>query len=562
MKLFTRLLTLTCIFLILSGCSRLQDDSPGQDSEGGSLSSKEERLLQIAKTTPEGKYPSLVTYTLAKMTGANNSNMPGEDTYEDNAYTRYLREHLNIQNENVFEEKDDQYYITLDMAISSGRIPDVMVVEDAETVAELAEKGIIQDLTESYENCASQVIKDIYDSYGEAIFEPVTIDGKLMAIPETNISEGPNLIWLRKDWMESLGLEAPRDLPDLEYIVGQFLEHHMGGQDTVGIVCDTTLCGETGYSSQYQLDIIFASFGAFPKQWIRDGEGKVCYGSVQPQVKDALSYIHGLYEKGILDQDFLLRTNVNLIDLVVSGTCGAFFGPWWAPNNPLMDAMEADGNADWEPYLLATDPDGTTRYHSQNPSYKYVVVRSGFAYPEVVCKMISILFDYSRYQDVDNEELAAYYALNVDPTARPIAINVDYNTALEKCYDMIQGALEGQVEVTDMPLLERAYYRACQAYLEDPGSASLEEWAAYESRIVACRLLTQENIVRVDSLFFGETETMRGSWWKLRELENQAYLKIISGEEDISYFDTFVEEWKAGGGEQILREVEEKLDGR
>ena len=59
--------------------------------------------MQEAETTPYGKYPELVTYTLGKMSGENNSNMPDGDTYEDNAYTRYLRDMLNVQNKDVFE---------------------------------------------------------------------------------------------------------------------------------------------------------------------------------------------------------------------------------------------------------------------------------------------------------------------------------------------------------------------------------------------------------------------------------------------------------------------------
>ena len=60
---------------------------------------------EYASTTPDGKYPELVTYTLGKMTGANNSNLPKGETYENNAYTRYLREYFNIQNKDVFEER-------------------------------------------------------------------------------------------------------------------------------------------------------------------------------------------------------------------------------------------------------------------------------------------------------------------------------------------------------------------------------------------------------------------------------------------------------------------------
>ena len=224
--------------------------------------------------------------------------------------------------------------------------------------------------------------------------------------------------------------------------------------------------------------------------------------------------------------------------MIVSGKCGAFFGPWWAPNNPLVDAVAADPEAEWQPYLIATAENGATYYHSQNPAYKYVVVRKGFAHPEIVPKMISVIFDYSRYEDVNNEELSAYFTQNVDPTARPVAINVDYNWALRRCYQTLMSAFGGKTSFEEMPLLERSYYTACKAYLEKGQEATAQEWAAYESRIEACSLLNSKNIIEVESLYFGETSTMRSLWWKLQELENQAYLKIVCGEEDISYFDT------------------------
>lgn len=98
-----------------------------------------------------------------------------------------------------------------------------------------------------------------------------------------------------------------------------------------------------------------------------------------------------MYETGILDNNFLLRTSSNIIELVVNGQCGSFFGPWWAPNNPLMEAVGTDPEADWQPYLIETDDDGSTSYHSQQPSYKYVVVRKGYEHPEVACKIVSVL---------------------------------------------------------------------------------------------------------------------------------------------------------------------------
>ena len=547
--------------LILCGCG----DSGATPSTRENTETKEEyeAALYTARTTPYGKYPEQLTYTLGKLSGANNSNLPDGETYENNAYTRLLNERLNVQNQDVFEAMDEQYTDSVTMVIAQNDLPDVMIVEDLDELQYLVDNDMIADLTDSYNNCMSDTIKNIYGSYGRDILDVVTFGGKIMAIPETNISDGPNLIWLRKDWMDALGLSAPRTLSDVEEIIRQFKEKdpgHNGAGNTVGLVCDTSLCGGCGYSSEYTLDIIFAAYGAFPKQWIYDEDGNVVYGSVQPEAKEALAHIHELYKEGILDQDFLMRTSSNLIELIVDGQCGSFFGPWWAPNNPLMQAVEQNKDAEWQPYLIATEESGLTSYHTQNSSGKYIVVRKGYEYPEIACKIVSVLFDYLRYNDRDNQEIVDYYKENVDPTARPFAINVDYNNALQICYGELNHVFAGDKSADDLNVLEYSYYEACESYLKDAENASAEDWAAYTSRITACKILNDGRTNKVESLYFGETETMVTDWWSLENLESDTYLKIVTGESSLDEFDRFVENWYQNGGETITKEVRAEIE--
>lgn len=547
--------------LILCGCG----DSGATPSTRENAETKEEyeAALYTARTTPYGKYPEQLTYTLGKLSGANNSNLPDGETYENNAYTRLLNERLNVQNQDVFEAMDEQYTDSVTMVIAQNDLPDVMIVEDLDELQYLVDNDMIADLTDSYNNCMSDTIKNIYGSYGRDILDVVTFGGKIMAIPETNISDGPNLIWLRKDWMDALGLSAPRTLSDVEEIIRQFKEKdpgHNGAGNTVGLVCDTSLCGGCGYSSEYTLDIIFAAYGAFPKQWIYDEDGNVVYGSVQPEAKEALAHIHELYKEGILDQDFLMRTSSNLIELIVDGQCGSFFGPWWAPNNPLMQAVEQNKDAEWQPYLIATEKSGLTSYHTQNPSGKYIVVRKGYEYPEIACKIVSVLFDYLRYNDRDNQEIVDYYKENVDPTARPFAINVDYNNALQICYGELNHVFAGDKSADELNVLEYSYYEACESYLKDAENASAEDWAAYTSRITACKILNDGRTNKVESLYFGETETMVTDWWSLENLESDTYLKIVTGESSLDEFDRFVENWYQNGGETITKEVRDEIE--
>ena len=549
----------TGIMLILAGCK----------SPAGFASNDNEEYnarMEEARTTPFGAYPETIEYTLGKMTSVNNSNMPENDTYTDNAYTRYIKSVINVQNVDVFEANDSQYDTNVSMVISMGSLPDIMVVSSQDEIEQLVEAGLIEDLTESYNNCISDRIRKMYESYGDSLKDMVTYDGKIMALPETNITDGPNLVWLRKDWMDKLGLSAPHTINDVVNIVKRFISEDPGNNgvdasgkpNTVGLAVDTDVTGECGYSSEFLLDIIFACFGAYPKQWIMNDDGEIVYGSVTDEAKEALSYISSLYNQGVIDNDFLLRTSTNICELIENGQCGSFFGPWWAPNNPLANAVSRNPDADWQPYLIATDSDGTTSYHSQNPCYKYVVVRKGYEHPEIAAKMISVMFDKVRFDCTDSEEFKNYYQLNVEPTARPLSINVDYNNALSICYRNIDATISGRKNPDSLELLERSFYDACSEYIKNANKTSTQ-WAAYMSRIKACSLIAQDNIKVVDSLYFKTTDTMKSHWWRLKAKEKEAYLKIISGEEDISYFDTFVKEWNEQGGQIITSEVRESM---
>ena len=547
-----------CLAMVVGVCSCSTYDQNSIQKEDRAYKEQYEK----ACTTPFGKYPETVTYTLGKMTGTNNSNMPEGDTYENNAYTRYLKEMLNVQNHNVFEVAGtDGYDDVVDMAIVNKNIPDIMVVSDLKTVDKLVKLDMIEDLTQAYEQCVSERIKTIYNSYSSGLMNNVTYDGKLMALPGTSIDDGPNLLWLRKDCMDQLGLKEPESIEDVVSIIRAFIKNNPGKNgETVGLVCDTNLSGDGGYSLEYRADILFASFDAYPKQWIYDDDGNVVYGSVQKEAKQALAKLHELYEENVLDNKFLLRTTTNIIELIEEGKCGSFFGPWWTPNNPLMQAMAKDSSAQWQPYIIPTKGKDIVSYATQNPGYKYVVVRKGYEHPEVAAKIISTLFDYGRYEDKSATELEECYKQNIDPSARPIAINIDYSDALQRCYSNLSAVLDGKKEITELEMLENSYYESCKTYLdalEKGERPSLESWAAYTSRITACSLLQTKTINKVESLFFGTTKTMKSEWWQLETLEKKAYLEIVTGERPIDYFDEFVKEWYREGGRKISKEVAE-----
>lgn len=510
-----------------------------------------------ASTTAYGKYPELVTYTLGQLNGANNSNLPEGNTYEDNAYTRYLKEILNVQNQSIYMEREDRYNDYVNVLVNDHTLPDVLVVCDRETLYNLVENDLIEDLTEVYANCTSPRIKAMYNSYGSQLLGAGTFDGKLMALPEAVIDHGPCLLWLRKDWMEQLGLEEPESFEEAMDIIQAFQENRMGaeeGEEPVGLVCDTNLVSVT--SQNYSVEPVFEKFYAYPRRWIKDENGEIVYGSLTKETKSALAYLRELYKRGILDENFALRAQNNLRDLVVEGKCGAFFGLWWTPNNPLMEEIENDPEADWEPYYLTADYQEKNNVYTSFSDNKYVVVRKGYEHPEIIMKIVSVLFDYSRFEDKENaDEINSYFGLNVDPTARPLVINVDYNEAIYNVTKDIRRVIAGTQKESNLSALEKSYYSACIKYLSGE-DVTAEDWAAYKSRISAVGVLVDGNYKPLQRQYLEESDGEVPNI--LASLEKNAFIQLIMGEQPMDYFDTFVQEWYAQGGQELTEKIREE----
>lgn len=152
-----------------------------------------------------------VTVTLGRQTTAN-PKFPSGDSYEDNAYIRMTEEKLNIDIQDEFEaESGDDYNRQVSLALSAGSLPSMMKVASKDELTELYENELIADLTDVYDQYASDYIKGIYDSFDGRALANVTYDGKIMAIPATASDAGTSMCWVRSDWVESLGLTVDED---------------------------------------------------------------------------------------------------------------------------------------------------------------------------------------------------------------------------------------------------------------------------------------------------------------------------------------------------------------
>jgi putative aldouronate transport system substrate-binding protein len=532
---------------VLAGCG-VEKSSSSSDEETKTKATAEE-------LTPFGKYEETVTYTVGKSTPGI-PKLPEGQTYEDNAYTQYLKETLNIQNENMFEaQTGDAYDQKVSMAVATGDIPDIMAV-DAATLRQLVDNDLIADLTEVYESSTSDYIKEKYDSYDGRALEAATFDGKLMALPSTQNANIPTMLWLRKDWLDQLGLEEPKTVDDVENILTEFVQQDPGGNGkgkTVGLALSKAIGGL--YGSLFQADNIFGAYDSFPRQWIEQ-DGEVVYGSITDETKQGLGVLADWYNKGLIDPQLAVRESIEA--LIASGEAGAFFGPWWSSDYPLNDARKMNENADWQPYIISKDGSGEITAYTQNPAGEFYVVRKGFEHPELLPKLTSALSDKLVREDLNYQPIVDFNLGGFDG-GKPLNIMVNFNNATAQMYKDIKAVVDGEKEPETLTLDDLTQYQKIQGYLEDPEKADANQWSGYMSRMVAGKLMADTKINEVHPVFFGQTPSMKLKWTNLVKLEDETFLKIVTGEEDIAYFDEFVETWKKTGGSDITKEVSEAI---
>lgn len=510
---------------------------------------------------------------MGRVTAAN-PKLPEGDTYEDNAYTRLVKEKLNVKIVDQFEAEGEDYNRQVALAIASGELPDMMRVDSKEELKELVENDLIADLTEVYDKNASDYIKGVYDTYDGRNLADATFDGHLMAIPATIGNSAPNIVWIRKDWMDKLGIKLDSDgdtqitLDELEKTAKTFVEKDPGNSgNPVGIPFATWLNASDYGGSGLTMSSIAAVFNAHPKFWLDNGNGDIIYGSTTDSTKKALSVMADWFDKGIVDPQFGTRTWDDIMALLTKGQTGIVTGPWHIPDWGLSTVKGMDKNAEFAAYSIKGENEKVNVVHN-NPTGQFIVVRKDYDHPELAIKILNLFYDeIINTKDLKTEypEISKYSELAVDGSTRPFNIEVyNANNVLEE-YAYIKSAVDGKTSIDDIPKAGlKIDAQSVKAYEKDPANADTSAWSKYHSRMLGMGMintLSEEDAFNwTTPVFFGTTKTMEKKWANLGKLEEESFIKIVTGNKPLDYFDTYVSNWKKQGGDEIISEIKEELE--
>ena len=400
--------------------------------------------------------------------------------------------------------------------------------------------------------------------------ENVTFDGMMMALPGTNTDAGPSIVWIRSDWMEQLGMNIDEDqdgcitIEDVEMIAKEFMAKNPENAENVVGVAFAPWLTSGDPDGTFSMNSIAYALGAFPKTWM-EKDGHVTYGSITGEMKQALAVAAGWFQDGILDPQVGTRTWDDITALLANGQCGITFGTWHIPDWLLNNVYALNNNATFEAYTLA-DADGKVNCKHNNATSGYIVVSKDFEHPEIAIQIANLFYDElvnSKELLEEYPEVASYVANGVDGSSRPFNIEVNSYTSLLDDYGDLEKCLNGEIAVEEVKTSEqRSNATSISGYLE--GNEDATGWSKYHSRLKGLELIQtlteNDQFSWLTPIFPQTTPTMETNLANLEKLEEETFIKIVTGDIDVeSGFEQFVTDWNKQGGEQIISEIAEQL---
>jgi putative aldouronate transport system substrate-binding protein len=504
---------------------------------------------------PLGKYNPPLTVQFARSTSASDRYDEGY-SLEHNEWTIENEQQLGIITKYLWTADSSQYNQKMAASIATGDLADIFSVNQ-EQFDMLKRNNLIWDLTDVYNEYASDIMKNAMDSDPKQT-NLAKVNGRLMAIPQLGHTLDTQVLWIRQDWLEKLGLPEPKTLADVKRIAEAFVTRDPDGNgqnDTMGLVFQKELF------SSLTTGAFLAAYHGYHTGWLKDSSGNLVYAGIQPEVKQGLSAMNEWYRQGLIAKDWVNLTWDECISIILSGRAGIFMGQFWFPTNfPQFEQMQPGGkfyaypnvSADSRPAKIMTDI-----------GMNYYVVNKKFQNPEALVKLANYMYEF-YYGTSNIRDQRPYLFNSVSQGYENWIHNTINNVWLPNKNFAYHLTIREVIETGNTSLLNsesRGYYDWIMKYRNGDNS---EGWPWVYNFVfgpdkgaseTAIETYVNNDLILLNEFNGSPTPTMITRQSSLNDLRDEVYTKIIIGELPVSAFDTFVADWKRQGGDDITKEV-------
>jgi len=218
--------------------------------------------------------------------------------------------------------------------MANSPLPDIIYGNKTQlNTAGVLEEAMIplDDLIDQY----APDIKKFLDENPWARAGSVASDGNLYYIPNSFQGTPSVGFFIRKDWLDKLGLEIPTTLDEYYTVLKAFRDQDPNGN---GIKDEVPFLDRNA-----SIDGLSQLWGLETDYWGVDKDGKVYYGKVTPEYKNAITDIAKWYEEGIIDPEIFTRGQKSR-DILFGDNLGGSTHDWFSSTGAFNSlASSIDG---------------------------------------------------------------------------------------------------------------------------------------------------------------------------------------------------------------------------
>ncbi|WP_426446716.1 extracellular solute-binding protein [Paenibacillus sp. S-38] len=211
---------------------------------------------------------------------------------------------------------DKEHANKLSVLAASQNLPDLLEIKekDLSVYYQMARNGLLLDLT-PYLDKLGAVKKQV----GEEGFTKGKVDGKVFGF-----SQAPRIVpqgfWIRKDWLDKLGLKSPTTMDELLEVAKAFTEKDPDGngkKDTYGISGTREI--ERGFLGVH---------GTTEPNKFYIQDGKLINSLYDPNMKKGIEEFQRFLKAGVVDPELFTNKVTDVTDKAAKGFAGIFYEQW------------------------------------------------------------------------------------------------------------------------------------------------------------------------------------------------------------------------------------------
>jgi putative aldouronate transport system substrate-binding protein len=327
-RFISRLLAVTVMASALTACvPKTTNDATATQTSNSSGEGGQQSAFEVNKEgLPIVKEP--VTYEIAASTQKNKN-------FKELEFFQNLEKETNVViNWNM--SSDDGWNEKKSLLFASNTLPDAFygqdILKDVDII-KYASQGMLiplNDLIDQYAPNLNTILNE-NPQYRKQITAP---DGNIYSLPTINELNPTthDKLFINKTWLDNLGLEVPETKEELEAVLQAFKDRDPNGNGNPNDEIPFTfrMSSSDPYNRQQGIQSLFGTFGQLDDIYhfvVNDGE--VVYTPSTESYKEAISWFHSLYGKGLVDKEaFTHDFNVYVAKIQDPGKIVGMFLGW------------------------------------------------------------------------------------------------------------------------------------------------------------------------------------------------------------------------------------------